>query len=66
MDEDYVELVNKIDEVLDGVDIEQIVPALTTFLAKAGYMSGMDKKNFVAFVVDSIDRMYERAGKKNK
>ena len=61
MDEEYLKLVDKIDEALDDATLELIVPALSTFLARAGYLSGMEKKAFISFVVNSIDRMFDRA-----
>ena len=61
MDDEYLKLIDKIDNALDGANIELIVPALSTFLARAGYLSGMEKKRFVAHVVNSIDRMFDRA-----
>ena len=61
MEEEYLKLVDKIDEALDDATIELIVPALATFLGRAGYLSGMEKNMFISFVVNSIDRMFDRA-----
>lgn len=59
--EKYEKLMDKIDDALHGQSIDDVVPLLLTFLATAGYLSGMEKKMFIAFVVEAIDRMYERA-----
>lgn len=55
-------LFNEIDKSLHGYEIDNIVPVLCSFLAQAGYMSGMEKKAFVSFVVDSIDKIYAAKG----
>lgn len=65
MNERQEELMDKIDDVLHGEELDTVVPILLTFLATAGYLSGMDKKRFVTHVVEGIDRMFERAGREN-
>jgi hypothetical protein len=55
-------LFNEIDATLHGYEINDVVPVLCSFLAQAGYMSGMEKKAFVSFVVDSIDKIYAAKG----
>lgn len=51
-----------IDKSLHGHEIDDVVPVLCSFLAQAGYLSGMEKKAFVSFVVDSIDKIYAAKG----
>lgn len=60
--EAYEELFNAIDKSLHGHEIDDVVPVLCSFLAQAGYLSGMEKKAFVSFVVDSIDKLYATKG----
>lgn len=60
MTEKEEELMDRIDDALHGENIETIVPVLLTFLATAGYLSGMEKKRFIAHVVEGIDRMFDR------
>ena len=62
MMEAYEELFNAIDKSLHGHEIDDVVPVLCSFLAQAGYLSGMEKKTFVSFVVDSIDKIYAAKG----
>lgn len=57
---EYQELIDKIDEALDGKSIDLVAPALMTFLARAGYLSGMPKRRFITHVVESIDRMFDK------
>ena len=62
MMEAYEELFNAIDKSLHGHEIDDVVPVLCSFLAQAGYLSGMEKKTFVSFVVDTIDKIYAAKG----
>lgn len=67
--QEHLRLVQKIEDALEGEHLDNVVPTLTTFLAEAGWMSGMEKKRFITHVVDSIDRMFaaaERAEKNNE
>jgi hypothetical protein len=52
--------------MLQNEELDHIIPALTTLLAQAGWLSTRDKKVFVAYVVNAIDRTYETMNKKRK
>ena len=63
MAKEHMALVEKIEMILRGQKLDNVVPTLASFLAEAGYMTGMDKKEFSTFVVGAIDRMYLAAEK---
>lgn len=56
MAKEYATLMHKVEDALEGEDLDCVVPMLATLLAEAGWMSGMDKKSFITYVVGSIDR----------
>lgn len=58
MTKTYEELFTAVDHALDGYELDDVVPVLSSFLAQAGYLSGMNKREFVSFVVNSIDKIY--------
>lgn len=60
----YLKLLHQLEDMLEGEELDNIIPALTTLLAQAGWMSTRDKKIFVAYVVNAIDRTYETMNKK--
>lgn len=60
----YPKLIQQLENMLEGEELDNIIPALTTLLAQAGWMSTRDKKIFVAYVVNAIDRTYEVMEKK--
>jgi hypothetical protein len=60
----YLKLLHRIEDMLQNEEIDHIIPALTTLLAQAGWLSTRDKKVFVAYVVNAIDRTYETMNKK--
>jgi hypothetical protein len=62
----YLKLLNRLEDMLQDEEIDNIIPALTTLLAQAGWLSTRDKKVFVAYVVNAIDRTYEVMEKKRK
>ena len=55
----YDNLVDKIQDVLDGQLLDDVIPALTAVLSSAVFESGVDKKIAVSYVVNSIDRQFE-------
>lgn len=60
----YLKLIQQLEDRIQDEELDNIVPALTTLLAQAGWMSTWDKKIFVAYVVNAIDRTYEVMEKK--
>jgi hypothetical protein len=62
----YLKLLHQLEDTLEDEELDNIVPALTTLLAQAGWLSTRDKKNFVAYVVNAIDRTYEVMDKKRR
>jgi uncharacterized protein YecT (DUF1311 family) len=62
----YLKLLHRLEDMLQNEELDHIIPALTTLLAQAGWLSTRDKKVFVAYVVNAIDRTYETMNKKRK
>jgi hypothetical protein len=60
----YLKLLHRLEDLVEDEELDNIIPALTTLLAQAGWMSTRDKKIFVAYVVNAIDRTYEVMYKK--
>jgi len=62
----YLKLLHRLEDMLQNEELDHIIPALTTLLAQAGWLSTRDKKVFVAYVVNAIDRTYEVMEKKRR
>jgi len=62
----YLKLLHRLEDMLQDEELDHIIPALTTLLAQAGWLSTRDKKVFVAYVVNAIDRAYEVMEKKRR
>jgi hypothetical protein len=62
----YLKLLHRLEDMLQNEELDHIIPALTTLLAQAGWLSTRDKKVFVAYVVNAIDRTYETMNKKRR
>jgi hypothetical protein len=62
----YLKLLHRLEDMLQNEELDHIIPALTTLLAQAGWLSTKDKKVFVAYVVNAIDRTYETMNKKRR
>jgi hypothetical protein len=62
----YLKLLHRLEDMLQDEELDHIIPALTTLLAQAGWLSTRDKKVFVAYVVNAIDRTYETMNKKRR
>ena len=60
---EYMRVVRRIQDAIEGEDIDNIIPALSSVLGEVGAFSEMDKKRLVYFVVSSIDRIYQNHGK---
>lgn len=59
---EYMRVVRRIQDAIEGEDIDNIIPALSSVLGEVGAFSEMDKKRLVYFVVSSIDRIYQNHG----
>jgi hypothetical protein len=60
----YLKLLHQLEDRIQDEELDNIIPALTTLLAQAGWLSTRDKKIFVSYVVNAIDRTYEVMEKK--
>ena len=56
----YEKLLDDLQEVLHGQLLDDVVPALTALLGNALVEAGTDKKMFISYVVNSIDKYFER------
>ena len=52
-------LMEKVEDLLQGEKLDNVVPALTTLLGEAGWMSRMSKQEFVKYVSEAIDATYD-------
>ena len=52
-------LMDRIEEILEGEKLHNVVPALVTLLGEAGWMSDMPKQDFMEFVKESVDATYD-------
>lgn len=64
------ELIDRIQDVLDGQPIENVMPALCALLGHAGYefySDDMSKQKFIAQIVSEVEDAYQTAkkGKEN-
>ena len=57
---EYEDLLMKIEQTLFGEKLDNIVPILTTLLAVSLERSGMEKKECISYVVNSIDDIWGR------
>jgi len=57
--EKYSDLIKKLDSALDGEEIDDVVPALVSFLAMAGCIGGVNKRLLLAYFVDTLDKTYK-------
>lgn len=48
----------KVEDLLQGEKLDNVVPALVTLLGEAGWMSGMSKEGFVKYVANSVEDTY--------
>ena len=58
-EKEYNELFESLNHQLHGKDLDNIIPALATLLAHAGAIACSDKKEFISFVVETIDERFE-------
>lgn len=55
----YQSLTLGLTDLLEGKDINVVIPAVMAVLGSAGAFSGAEKKQFISWVVGEIDRAYE-------
>jgi len=60
--ENYLRLIRKIQEAMDGESVDDLIPALSTCLAQVGASHAPNKREFVSYVVKCIDTIFERYG----
>lgn len=56
--ESFDKLMDNLGDALEGKEISAVIPALTTLLAHAGVMSGVEPASLIAFVVLTITNVY--------
>lgn len=56
--EQYDRLIDSVSDTLNGKSIELVIPVLTSLLANAGVMSGVQMESFVHYVVSRIVKSY--------
>jgi hypothetical protein len=59
---DYLRVINKLQEAMDGESVDDLIPALATCLAQVGASHAPNKRQFVSYVVKCIDNIFERHG----
>lgn len=52
-------LIEKVESILKGEKLDNVVPVLTTLLGEAGWMSRMPKQEFVKYVSEALDATYD-------
>lgn len=62
-EQEYLRVVDKIQSAMHGEDIDNLVPALATCLAQVGAEFAPNKQRFVAYVVNTIDNLYDHCRK---
>jgi hypothetical protein len=56
----YLELTDKLQDLLVGRKLDDVIPALSTVLAFAFVASEQDKKQCVYYIVNTIDYAFEK------
>jgi len=59
--ETYLELTDKIQDLLFGKKLDDVIPALSTILAFAFVASEQDKKQCVYYIVNTIDYAFKKS-----
>ena len=60
----YSALIKRLDTALDGEEIDDVIPALISFVAMAGCFGGVDKKVLLSYFADNLDRIYSEKDKR--
>ena len=58
-EEEYLELVDKLQDVLSNKKLDDVIPALSTILAFSFAESEQDKKQCVYYIVNTIDYAFD-------
>jgi len=61
--EEYLKLVDEIQDVLGNKKLDDVIPALSTILAFAFVASEQDKKHCVYYIVNTIDYAFQKSEK---
>lgn len=56
---EYQKIVLEMDSLFHGKSTDLVIPAVMSFLGAAGAFSGVEKKEFISWVVERIDDAYE-------
>jgi hypothetical protein len=56
--EKYSALIKKLDQALDGEEIDDVIPALISFLAMAGAFGGVNKRLLLSYFAEKLDEIY--------
>jgi hypothetical protein len=59
----YLELTDKLQDLLVGKKLDDVIPALSTVLAFAFVASEQDKKQCVYYIVNTIDYAFQKSEK---
>lgn len=59
---DYIRVIAKLQEAMDGEKVDDLVPALAVCLAQVGANHTSNKRQFVSYVVKCIDDIFQRHG----
>jgi len=51
-------LMNSLSDMLEGKEVDTVIPALTLLLANAGVMSGTEPSNLLAYIAITITNTY--------
>ena len=54
----YSNLIKKLDEALDGEEIDDVIPALISFLTMAGCVGQVNKRMLLSYFADTLDKTY--------
>lgn len=56
---EYQKIVLQMNTLFDGKSPDIVIPAVMGFLGAAGAFAGVEKKQFISWVVERIDDAYE-------
>ncbi len=51
-------LMNSLSDMLEGKEVDTVIPALTMLLANAGVMSGTEPSNLLAYIAITVTNTY--------
>jgi len=56
---EYQQTILQIESALEGKSLDVVIPAAMCFLGAAAAFHGMEKKQFITWVVERIDEAYD-------